>query len=259
MNRFFVAVQIVLINLVPLWGMFRREWSPATTLALYWCESVVGIVLIALRILIHRSLTHKRGHYDGSSLGTQFTVEEGKGRNRRERTIKAKTFLGEFLMTSVVFSLAHAVFLVVLLLMIFPRNFPDSPRVDPHDVGTGLMMIGTFMLLGFAGDLADIRHRPFLWLRQMVEGSLGRMFVIHLAIIVGMFAMLFFHGTRNFFAVFMFLKMLTDIGSRLPRVQPSGKPPAWLAKRMKEPFAAEYEKKMEEERKRVERDELVKR
>jgi hypothetical protein len=34
-----------------------------TALALYWCESVIIALLVALRIDLHRRATNKRGHY----------------------------------------------------------------------------------------------------------------------------------------------------------------------------------------------------
>ena len=44
-------------------GFFADHWSSATTLTLYWCENLIGSVLIGVRIFLHRRLTKKAGHY----------------------------------------------------------------------------------------------------------------------------------------------------------------------------------------------------
>ncbi len=50
-------------NAIPVWGFLGRGWSPATTLVVYWCETLIGTLLVALRMAIHRHLTHLRGYY----------------------------------------------------------------------------------------------------------------------------------------------------------------------------------------------------
>ena len=50
-------------NSVPVAGVFLAGWDGATALTLYWWENLIGSLLIALRILVHRLLTRKRGHW----------------------------------------------------------------------------------------------------------------------------------------------------------------------------------------------------
>ena len=52
-------LQLTSLNAVPLAGLFFAGWSPATALALYWCENVVGSALVAARIAMHRSATNE--------------------------------------------------------------------------------------------------------------------------------------------------------------------------------------------------------
>ncbi|MBI2834124.1 MAG: hypothetical protein HYX76_06825 [Acidobacteria bacterium] len=44
-------------------GIFLGGWSYSTALVLYWWENFFGSLLIAIRIVLHRRLTRKRGHY----------------------------------------------------------------------------------------------------------------------------------------------------------------------------------------------------
>src|SRR6185295_3720279 len=62
-NRLIRAFQLVGLNSVPVVGVLAVGWSDGTALALYWCESVLGALLVALRIRLHRKATNKRGHY----------------------------------------------------------------------------------------------------------------------------------------------------------------------------------------------------
>src|SRR5215470_7196700 len=51
------------LNAVPVVGVARAGWTNATALVLYWCETVILVLLVALRIRLHRRWTNKRGHY----------------------------------------------------------------------------------------------------------------------------------------------------------------------------------------------------
>ena len=64
----------VALSAVPIWGFFEQEWSPGTTLALYWFQSLVSIPINALLIELHRRATHKAGHYSGTTTKSIVTV-----------------------------------------------------------------------------------------------------------------------------------------------------------------------------------------
>ena len=51
------------VNAVPVVGVAGAGWTNATALVLYWCETVILVLLVALRIRLHRRWTNKRGHY----------------------------------------------------------------------------------------------------------------------------------------------------------------------------------------------------
>ena len=56
-------VPLVGVNAVPVAGVFLAGWDGATALSLYWWENLIGSLLIALRIVVHRALSRKRGHW----------------------------------------------------------------------------------------------------------------------------------------------------------------------------------------------------
>ena len=50
------------LNAVPAWGWFVGEWSAGTMLVLYWLETLIGTLLLACLIIIHRRIRPSRGH-----------------------------------------------------------------------------------------------------------------------------------------------------------------------------------------------------
>jgi Family of unknown function (DUF6498) len=54
---------LVGLNAVPVVGVALAGWTNATALVLYWCETVILILLVTIRIHLHRRWTKKRGHY----------------------------------------------------------------------------------------------------------------------------------------------------------------------------------------------------
>jgi hypothetical protein len=55
------------LNAVPALGWFVGEWSAGTTLLLYWMETLVGTLLVAIRIVVHRHVRPSKGHWDYKS------------------------------------------------------------------------------------------------------------------------------------------------------------------------------------------------
>src|SRR5262245_673658 len=110
-----VAILSVLFNNgLVIWGLGWDGWSGPTALAIYWGENAISTVFIALRIWLHRSLTHKRGHY------RNHLKTEASGNGAKQiKSITDNSFLAEYLVTSVVFTLAHGIFVAVIFALIF--------------------------------------------------------------------------------------------------------------------------------------------
>ncbi len=162
-------VQAMVINSITVYGVFGARWTVATAIALYWSENIIAIVLIALRFVLHRAVTHKRGHTRG--------------------------VLKTFLQTTLIFTIAHGIFLFLILALLFPNIAPAE-----------------------AFDLATFKFGLML----------PRVLVVHLTIIFGMLAMAIFGHPRALFAVFAALKSGADLLSRAPKDFPE-KPPRWFA------------------------------
>jgi hypothetical protein len=208
------------INAVPAIGWFAGDWTAGTTLTLFWVETLVTSLLVAARIVIHRHLHPSKGHTDYQAPLTAGTTVRSHS-----------SYLSAFLVPALGFALAHGVFLAVLLWLMNDKHLAPEARVDPRQLLVGLAGIAFFQSAGFGFDFVKMRERPFRWLEQLGQRSLGRIFVIHFTILSGMALVMFTGSSRDFFGVFIFLKTLFNCASVLPQWQPSS-PPAWLSSLM---------------------------
>ena len=205
--------QLIGLNAVPGFGFLSLRWTAGTILALYWIENLFGSLLIAMRIDLHRRLTHKRGHYVKHSTGV--TVELN-GKKKQVGTI-----LASFLLTSIVFTLAEGIFLVLML-----SRLPDEDRVEFNSLRLGVRLVGAFLAAGFLLDLIGIRERPYFWIHRISNAMLSRVFVLFFVVFIGMGALVFFDAPRPTIVVFLVLKTFIDFASELPESQ-SGEAPQW--------------------------------
>ncbi|CAG0945788.1 hypothetical protein ANRL1_02571 [Anaerolineae bacterium] len=239
------------INAVPIGGFVFAGWSWATALTIYWIENLVGSLLIALRIALHRRLTHTRGHAR-AQLGVTTTIsgsvshkEQGFG-----------SFFSEFLVGSLIFTLAHGLFLGLVLIVIV-RALPDVEQFR-----TGALAVLAFLLFDFAIDLIRIKQRPFVWIKRLAQVAFGRIVLVHLAIIFGVMLAAYSERGDVFFLPFAFFKLLADLGSILGRRDASQSTPRWLITLMNrlkpgEDFGAYVAVEQAKERKRAAEDEEV--
>jgi len=84
------------VNAVPVWGFTQEQWSAGTILALFWFQTAASIPVTVLLIAMHRRLTRKAGHYAGNT-----------------------TLLKSFATMAIPFAIAHGIFLVAILGLLF--------------------------------------------------------------------------------------------------------------------------------------------
>ncbi len=210
-------LRFVASAILPGGGFLSGAFTPATVLALYWVDNLVSAVCMTVRIVVHRRQTGARGH-DRAQLGVTYRV--GSATRAPERTFAS--FLAEFAVTSLVFVFAHGLFLAFILYGLL-NDPPDPDRLRQGVIGIVVLQLG-----GLAVDLMFIGSWSFARIKHQTVGILSRILLVHVAILGGMvfFAM---RGTPwAFFSVFVVLKALADLGSRLPEPN-RDEPPRWLA------------------------------
>src|SRR3954468_19537621 len=87
------------LNAVPALGWFVGDWSAGTMLVLYWLETLIGILFLAARIILHRRLRPSKGHWDYRAAQNQS----------RQATSSDSSYFTAFLVPALVFSFAHGI------------------------------------------------------------------------------------------------------------------------------------------------------
>lgn len=210
---------IIGINVVPVAGVALGGWNAGTAMVLYWFENLLNTLFITLRIYAHYKLTNKRGHYV-----EQLT--ETRTRYKLTRMRKTSLFYKEFLMVSVVFTMAHGFFLGMLLVL-------SGAEVNRAGLRNGILIVSALQALNFAGDLFGMKDRSFAWIKRMAGVALGRVALVHMAIIFGVLAgAIVISNPLAFFVPFAILKTLSDLASVWSNREEAAEPPAWLTRVM---------------------------
>jgi uncharacterized membrane protein YwzB len=207
------------INAVPALGWLLGDWNSGTTLAVYWCETVLGSLFIAARAVLHRRVVRVRGH---------FRYEPPKDARQNGAGIP---FLRHFLPVTLMFSAVHAVFLGALIFLMTHNGRGAQVRLNLQDLAVGVGLILAFQVVDFLIDLVQIKTRPFRWIEVMAERNVARVLIIHLTIIVGMAVGGWMDSARGFFLVFVVLKTMNDLNSLVPQYDPE-EAPRWLSRLM---------------------------
>jgi hypothetical protein len=208
------------INSVPVAGFVGEGWSPGTGLAIYWVEGVLVIAFISLRILLHRKWTRKRGHFRRGNFGNDQTVKSSG--------LGSGSLLASYLGVVIPFTFVHGIFLAALLFLFLPKQFGPSAGASLHDLGLGTLGVLFFLVAGFLLDLVGLKERPFRWIELVTERAMSRILIVHLTILFGMFAAMYFHAPSGMFVVFAGLKTLFDLGGAFPHRELTTEPPRWL-------------------------------
>jgi hypothetical protein len=211
------VLALLVVNAVPVAGWFVEGWSAGTTLVVYWFETVAACVFVSARIVAHRRWNPRRGH---------VRYQPPKSNGQRSQA----SFLQGFLVTSLVFSAAHGVFLGVILFMLDQHGQGDLAGVDWRSVKVGGLYVLIALAIDFVVDLPGLRRWSFWQIEQTANRNLGRVAVVHLTLVLGMFGAAMTDASA-LFGVFVVLKTLYALSMALPQWEPATAP-SWLNRMM---------------------------
>jgi hypothetical protein len=214
---------LVGLNAVPVVGVAWAGWTNATALVLYWCETVILVLLVTVRIDLHRRWTKKRGHYCETLVKTTRN-----GLTNTERRIGH--FSTSFIAVALMFAIVQGIFLSFIL-----HKAQLLDKVSFTQLSQGLAATAVFLCLGLFIDLAGLRERPFAWIRDMSKAVLWRVFLVQIVIIVGVIGSSWLGLPRAVLITFVVLKLYTDATSQLGQYDPA-EAPAWMVRLLGEGF-----------------------
>lgn len=227
-NQIAHLLTLVAVNAIPAVGWFSQEWSAATTLIVYWFETVVGLLFIYARGVLQQRWNPRRGHF-------RYQAPQSRGSVRTRGAIEAQgkpgSFIKGFLFINTVFCVAHGIFIAVILLILSHNGNAELVGLDWRSAGVGCLQILVIVVIDFLVDVPYLRRWSFGVLEQTANRSFGRVGVVHLALIFGIFAAAVSNSPARMFGVFVVLKTLYSLSTALPRYEP-GTPPPWLSRAM---------------------------
>ncbi|HEY3055318.1 MAG TPA: DUF6498-containing protein [Thermoanaerobaculia bacterium] len=221
------VTQLVGVTSVPVVGVVWAGWTNATALVLYWYETLLLILLVAVRIHLHRTLTKKRGHY------CEVLMRSTTNGRTTTRT-KIGYFGTSFLIFALAFWLGSGIFLG------FTLRDDQLGAVDHDELRAGLAVTAILLSLGLFIDMVGLRERPFAWISMMSRGVLWRVFLVQIAIFAGFVGAGMLGLPRSALIAFVFLKLYTDITSQLPNYYDPQRAPRWTVKLFGRSFAEQW-------------------
>jgi hypothetical protein len=216
-TRIVHLLALLAVNAVPMAGWFVEGWSAGTTLVVYWFETVAACVFVSARIVAHQRWSPRRGH---------VSYQAPKSNRQRSQT----SFVKGFLVTSLVFSVAHGLFLGVILFVLDHNGQGELAGVEWRSVKLGSLYVLIALAIDFVVDLPGLRRWSFWQIEQTANRSLGRVAVVHLTIVIGMFGAAMTDASA-LFGVFVVLKTLYALSMALPQWEPAAAP-NWLSRVM---------------------------
>ena len=194
----------LLMNGLPLAAVIYTGGSPAVLLLLYWFETVLMVITGAIRIVLHRRATAMAGHYVDSATSSH---KDSTASSVRAALGEENAFLKGFLQLTVIFTIAHGVF-VLLLVFLFKVAGPVSWDDARWALNYAIVVQGLFLLW----DLPQIRGWSFAQLSRTV-GQVGiRVLVTQLGLIFGFMAAGATGSAWGLVATFVAMRALCDAG-----------------------------------------------
>ena len=190
------------MNGLPLAAVVYTGGSPAVLLLLYWFETVVGVVTAAIRIVLHRRATAKAGHFIAAP---QASDKDASAASVRAALGQQNDFLKGFLLITVIFTLAHGLF-VLALVFLFEVGGPVSGEDARWALDYVIVVQGLFLLW----DLPQIRGWSFAQLSARVGQVQIRVLVTQLGLVFGMIAAGMTGSPWAFVGTFVAMRALCD-------------------------------------------------
>lgn len=190
---------LVLVNLLPLVGVFVFDWDVAALMLLYWSENLVLGFYTLLKMLVISPLR-------GLGMGSFFAIHYGG------------------------FCAVHGLFIAMMLLdedidpmpgepwplfLVFPQLLVNVVRqVLTHTPPEWLFAFAALYIshgVSFVVNFLFGRERDELSLRQLMSAPYGRIMILHVAILVGGFAVMALGQPVAMLLVLVLLKLGLDV------------------------------------------------
>lgn len=191
------AILLILVNLLPIYGVIFLNWNPFDVILLYWTENIVIGMFNFFRMLFAQGKFPSLVVSSNLGVGTPggFLMNLGLG-----------IF---FLFHYGMFTLVHGIFVGVL---VFPKT---TFFLNGDSSGIGIFMLALTISHGFSFLYNYIWKKEYLErnVQQQMMAPYGRIVVIHMTIILGAFVSMFLPSYT--IIVFVIIKIIVDLGAHM--------------------------------------------
>jgi hypothetical protein len=187
---------------IPFVEVVATGRSPAVLVLLYWFETALLVATGAARIVAHRRATGKAGHY--AAIGTTSDHHADAASTRRALADES-AYLRSFLGITVIFTVAHGVFVVALVFLARiagPVSWADARTALYY----AILVQGAFLLW----DLPHIAQWSFAELSRNVGAVTLRVLVTQLGLIFGLAAVGLTGSPWGLVGTFVAMRALCD-------------------------------------------------
>ena len=191
------AILLILVNLLPVYGVIFLNWNPFDVILLYWTENIVIGMFNFFRMLFAQ----------GKSASLMVSSNLGVG---MPGGFLMNLGLGIFFLFHYgMFTLVHGVFVGVL---VFPKT---TFFLNGDFSGIGIFMLALTISHGFSFLYNYIWKKEYLErnVQQQMMAPYGRIIVIHMTIILGAFVSMFLPSYT--IIVFVIIKIIVDLGAHM--------------------------------------------
>ena len=192
----------LLMNAIPLIEVIVSGRPPAVLILLYWFETVLLVVTGAIRIVVHRRATGLAGHH--APLNTVSKHDADVDETRRALGDE-NTYLRGFLGITVIFTIAHGIFVLALVFL-----FKIAGPLSYADVRIALLYALCVHAIFLLWDLRTLSHWTFTQLATNVGAASIRVLVTQLGLILGIPVSGMSHSPWGIVGTFVALRAIAD-------------------------------------------------
>lgn len=180
----FSLIAVLGINFIPLEMWLNRNFSGEYAMIIYALENVFAIIFAIIFVL----------------LFAPKTEQTDKVRSRWE-------VLQAYSVVAIGFTVACGIFIGIFTFLIL------KVQINFSAIQTAMLWIVGFQILEFVGDILMLRPFSLKKAEFFLTRSLGRVFLLFLAVFIGFFLAAFVD--KWFVVPFIILKTISDIGSQI--------------------------------------------
>lgn len=203
----FPVITLILVNIIPLFGVFWLDWNASEVIVLYWAENLVVAFYTILKIII-APVTHRFQHLN--KLGTIVFFTLHYGGFVAVHGVFVLSFIG--IKPDVFMNLDSVSYLGPLVFIVLMKNVITT-MIHEMPAYMLLPLIGLFFSHGLSFIQIHLQQQEYLQKtpRQLMSQPYKRMIVMHIALLAAGFFVIKQGSPLPLLIILIILKIGIDV------------------------------------------------